>query len=249
MHSSVPSIQGSSRQGTYTYVFICYTCVLKYTRTTRARSALACAFTSPTPLPPPAALPLPMFQAVSPVLTYICAALVIDTRNHRRWETGKCALVALNLALQLVLARTVGDIGSDNQDDEWPRTVVRFVVALVTLDLSFASIHRMFHIVPVLWHFHKEHHSVTPPDMSGYKAQFCHPVEHVACNLFPVALSTWTAGLSWTCTTAFFCFAECSSVWAHADAYSYHAQHHTQPRRHFGLGGLITDRIERFIFQ
>lgn len=191
-----------------------------------------------------------MWQAVAPVIAYVCAALVIDTRNKRQWEVDKCKRVASNLTLQLVLARIVGDIGvSHRDDDEWSRMIARCVVALLTLDLAFASTHRLFHVIPMLWRMHKDHHSVAPPSMSGYEAQFCHPVEHVACNLVPAAIAAWASGLSHAGTTVFFCFAECNSVWAHADTRSYHALHHLEPWKHFGLGGMLSDRFERYPFQ
>jgi sterol desaturase/sphingolipid hydroxylase (fatty acid hydroxylase superfamily) len=57
----------------------------------------------------------------------------------------------------------------------WQTSAVRFVLALLALDLVRYGTHRLFHSVPFLWRIHEVHHS--DPDYDVSTAGRFHPIE------------------------------------------------------------------------
>ena len=185
-----------------------------------------------------------MTSALAPIVTYGVTAFVLDHANERQWEQTKCGRVALNLSIQFALSLWSGNIGPAEPNDDIVSLFLRIAVAAAVLDVLFGGVHRLFHAVPLLWEIHREHHSMPSADLAAYETFFCNPIEHIACNLFPVALSAWVSGMSNSLAVVFFCYATYGSVSAHSARDSYHFVHHAKPDSHYGLGGLFTQWVE-----
>ncbi len=73
-------------------------------------------------------------------------------------------------------------------------TIILYTIVLtVALDLSFYLIHYLMHLVPVLWEFHKVHHSATTmTPLTKYRS---HPVELVLITIVNTAVLGLVTGI------------------------------------------------------
>lgn len=91
------------------------------------------------------------------------------TRSQSRWSRwpSNLAIVALNtLLLRLLLPGASVGMAVVAEHHGWgllsvlaPSPALKFVIAIVLLDLAIYLQHVMFHAVPVLWRFHRMHHA------------------------------------------------------------------------------------------
>src|SRR2546423_9370551 len=64
---------------------------------------------------------------------------------------------------------------------------LQIVEAIILSDLVFYFVHRMFHVVPILWRFHAIHHSIE--ELDWLAAARVHPVDQIltkGASLFPI---------------------------------------------------------------
>lgn len=84
--------------------------------------------------------------------------------------------------------------------------LVQFIAIVILADIGYYWIHRMFHEVPALWHYHAVHHSIEDLDwLAGHRT---HPIDHiytrgasivlpVSLGFAPAALTVWAVFFSW----------------------------------------------------
>jgi sterol desaturase/sphingolipid hydroxylase (fatty acid hydroxylase superfamily) len=68
---------------------------------------------------------------------------------------------------------------------DMPRLVCDTVVFLAVQEILFFFLHRMVHVNKRMYQMiHKVHHTWTAPN--ALSSVYCHPLEHVLCNMFPL---------------------------------------------------------------
>jgi lathosterol oxidase len=92
--------------------------------------------------------------------------------------------------------------------------VAQFVLALLVADLAQYAVHRAFHAVPVLWRFHKVHHSVEAMDwLAGSRL---HLVDVIATRGL-VLLALLVAGFDQLAVYAYLALVSFHAVFIHAN--------------------------------
>lgn len=113
-------------------------------------------------------------------------------------------------------------------------------VLAVGEDVLFYSAHRLFHASGTLYRlFHKQHHGWV--DTRAIASQDAHPVEHLVCNVAPVAALAWLLHMNEQEVSVWVCTATASAVTAHLGG-TFHATHHRLQNVNFGVLGLM-DRL------
>ena len=104
--------------------------------------------------------------------------------TERRWgrhamllALSGAALAAIFRVTPVVLATAVAGSRFGILNRPWLPFTVRFVMALLALDLAHYGMHKIFHSVPYLWRVHQVHHS--DPDYDVSTAARFHPLEVV----------------------------------------------------------------------
>jgi sterol desaturase/sphingolipid hydroxylase (fatty acid hydroxylase superfamily) len=121
----------------------------------------------------------------------------------------------------------------------------RIVTAILTVEILFYSIHRLFH-TRRLYRFHKIHHSWV--HTAAISTLYSHPVEHLFSNIVPVMLSAWLAGFSFTEARLWHLFALIYTMVCSHGGYiiggwiDAHNLHHINGNYNFGVTGLL-DRV------
>lgn len=120
------------------------------------------------------------------------------------------------------------------------RVVLQALVVYLTVEVLFWATHRAFHAVPLLYRLHKVHHRHIVTE--GPDALDAHPLEHVVCNLLPVAAGPALAGLGLQWTLAWLGVATINTVVAHDRFDSHHGRHHLLQRGNYGIDAWM-DRL------
>ena len=95
----------------------------------------------------------------------------------------------------------------------WPQ-VVQFLAVLLVADLTQYVVHRAFHEVPVLWRFHRVHHSSEALDwLAGSRLHLVDVVVTRGLVLVPVALLGFAPGVVY----AYLVFVSVHAVFIHAN--------------------------------
>ena len=99
--------------------------------------------------------------------------------------------VALNAAAAVLATRALAAAGlaiRPSPVGAWP-LAAQFLVLLVVSDFLQWSVHNLLHRVPVLWTFHKVHHSITTMDFVGnFHFHWLEIVVYKAAQWLPLAL-------------------------------------------------------------
>jgi sterol desaturase/sphingolipid hydroxylase (fatty acid hydroxylase superfamily) len=141
----------------------------------------------------------------------------------RRWPSN-LAIVALNtFLLRILLPGVALGLAIEAERNRWGLlnaavlpTWVRFVLAIALLDLAIYLQHVMFHAVPVLWRFHRMHHSDLDFDVTT-GARF-HTGEIVLSACYKLAVVT-ILGVPATSFVAFEVALNATSMFNHGNVY------------------------------
>eukprot|EP00756_Hemistasia_phaeocysticola_P004276 Hpha_TRINITY_DN12727_c0_g1::TRINITY_DN12727_c0_g1_i2::g.114132::m.114132/K07750/E1.14.13.72, SC4MOL, ERG25; methylsterol monooxygenase len=124
-----------------------------------------------------------------------------------------------------------------------------FVCAVVSNEVLFYAVHRLFHEIPFLYRFHKQHHTYV--GSIGFAAEYAHPLEQVLANQGPTCLYMGLAyphPLVWLCWLGYrliltyehhsgYCF-KGSLLWkvglTNAESVEIHDHHHTSNKGSYG---------------
>lgn len=177
-----------------------------------------------------------MALMILPILGYIAIFRQIVDPNKYLTE------VYTNLIITWILNAFVPELNSETL--QTPHLVLRIIMAIVSIDLIFGSIHRLFH-TKLLWKFHVKHHELTKADLHGYNSLYSSIIEHIFANLLPAYLSsiwfTIDEKVFW------FSFMLINSAISHyydptnLKNPGYHQIHHIYPNRNFGTSFGLFD--------
>lgn len=95
----------------------------------------------------------------------------------------------------------------------WPsfwEFVLHIAAILLVEEILFYYTHRLAHWGPLYKWVHKEHHRFTAP--VAMSAIYCHPLEHLACNLLPVHAGPLLMGSHLSVCAAWYVFAVLNTV-------------------------------------
>ncbi len=144
------------------------------------------------------AIRLSVFLGVFGVLAMLEALLPRRARMLSRW-TRWLSNVGISLLNQVVVRTIVPAsavaVALMAQDREWGLLAlfdladwVEIVVAIIVLDLAVYLQHRIYHLVPILWRFHRMHHADTEFDVTtGIRF---HPVSVLLSALIKIGVAT-----------------------------------------------------------
>jgi len=118
-----------------------------------------------------------------------------------------------------------------------------FIGFVVTEEVLFYTLHRIFHSCPVLYsRIHAYHHRWTVP--VPMVALASHPVEHLLTNLVPVFCGPLLFATQWWQIQVWTLLATVNSVWSHSE-YSLtgfekrHILHHQKRIGNYGVLGIM----------
>lgn len=129
------------------------------------------------------------------------------------------------------------------------RFLLESIVIIMTAEVAFYYIHRMFHHPKLYVRFHKKHHEWTAP--IGISSIYCEPIEMALCNILPAALGPIIMRTHLLVTWVWMGVMFFSTTLAHS---GYHLPFLTSPEAHdyhhkmyncwFGSFGFL-DRLHR----
>lgn len=96
----------------------------------------------------------------------VIEALIPRTRAPARWR--RIAIAAGLFAINTVVVRTITVVQSSTD-------VARIVAAWIAAELGAYALHRAMHRIPLLWRFHRLHH--TPVPLAWEQSWWIHPVD------------------------------------------------------------------------
>lgn len=129
--------------------------------------------------------------------------------SHALAQVMSVAVLAPAVALGSVLA--VPSMQSAMQSLPW---IVQFALAVLVADLAQYGVHRSFHAVPVLWRFHKVHHSLEAMDwIAGSRL---HLVDVIVTRGL-VLLALLVAGFAQEAVYAYLALVSFHAVFIHAN--------------------------------
>jgi sterol desaturase/sphingolipid hydroxylase (fatty acid hydroxylase superfamily) len=112
---------------------------------------------------------------------------------------------------------------------------------IILEDFLFYSIHYLFHTKVVYW-IHKRHHewNVT----SGLISQYCHPIEQLLCNVFPIVFCGYIFRLNWFCFNIWINLATLNAIIVHSNfnmirVSTSHDIHHQYCKYNYGVTGMM----------
>lgn len=118
---------------------------------------------------------------------------------------------------------------------------------IVIEEIGFYYGHRLLHHPKLYKHFHKIHHEWTAP--SGIISAYCHPVEQVLSNLFPVWLGPMVMGSHMSVVWIWYVIAVLNTTVSHCGYHfpvlqspEAHDYHHLKFNQMFGVMGVL-DRL------
>jgi len=127
------------------------------------------------------------------------------------------ALVQLMSLLVLIPATQVGQALAIAPVQAWVQMapmVVQFLAVVLVADLAQYAVHRAFHAVPLLWRFHRVHHSVATMDwIAGSRLHLVDVVATRALVLLPIV----TLGFDQVAVYAYLGFVSLHAVFIHAN--------------------------------
>ena len=127
------------------------------------------------------------------------------------------ALVQLMSLLVLIPATRVGQALAIAPVQAWVQMVplvVQFAAIVLVADLAQYAVHRAFHAVPLLWRFHRVHHSVTTMDwIAGSRLHLIDVVITRGLVLLPIVM----LGFDEIAVYAYLAFVSLHAVFIHAN--------------------------------
>ncbi|XP_011187668.2 fatty acid hydroxylase domain-containing protein 2 [Zeugodacus cucurbitae] len=126
--------------------------------------------------------------------------------------------------------------------------VFDLALCCVLEEIIFYYGHRLLHYGALYRYIHKKHHEWTSP--IAVVAHYCHPIEHILANTFPIALSLGVVGAHLVTGWIFFAIATYNILSDHAGyafpwsliSVPFHDYHHATFNYNFGVYGWL-DRL------
>jgi sterol desaturase/sphingolipid hydroxylase (fatty acid hydroxylase superfamily) len=185
---------------------------------------------------------------------------------RRQWRVDLIYFAVSNLAVQLTTLLTLKPamVLFDWARSPWITAnvhrlpfIVQFLLILVLSDLTQYWVHRMFHVIPVLWRFHQIHHSVEVMDwLAGSRLHLIDAVVTRAISYVPIYIFGFSeramfAYVAWVVIQATFIHAnvrwELRWLSAILATPAFHHWHHSAEReavdKNFAVHLPILDRL------
>ena len=129
----------------------------------------------------------------------------------------------------------------------WPSFVefiFHFLLIVLVEEIGFYYTHRLAHHPRLYKHIHKKHHQYTAP--IAISAVYCHPLEHLICNVGPIHLGPVLFGAHLSTCCAWYVAATLSTLNSHSGYHlpffpspEPHDFHHLKFNNNFGVLGLL----------
>jgi sterol desaturase/sphingolipid hydroxylase (fatty acid hydroxylase superfamily) len=116
---------------------------------------------------------------------------------------------------------------------------ISLFLCMSCVEVGFYYSHRLLHHPRLFGPLHRWHHEFRAPVAAG--ALYCHPVEHVLCNLLPVLVGPILCGMPWLWATAWFAIATVNTVVVHSGygPLTRHDAHHARVTGNYGVMGVL----------
>ncbi len=122
-------------------------------------------------------------------------------------------------------------------------SMTRIPIYIILVDLIFYISHRIFHAIPYLYKFHKEHHATKI--IIAANGLDSHIIEHIFVNMASIFIPYIILGFSKSALYIYIAYASFSAASSHS-GYKHsllHNLHHKLNNVNYGTGLYIMDRI------
>ncbi|GBM46615.1 Fatty acid hydroxylase domain-containing protein 2 [Araneus ventricosus] len=126
------------------------------------------------------------------------------------------------------------------------RTLSDLLCCIFLQEVLYFYNHRFLH-TPLMFKYHKLHHQWHSP--IAITAAYCHPVEHLTANLFPMLMGPLVLGSHLSTTWIWISMATAGTLFLHSGFHilplptsEFHDYHHEKKHHNFGIWGLM-DRL------
>ncbi|GFY76461.1 fatty acid hydroxylase domain-containing protein 2 [Trichonephila inaurata madagascariensis] len=118
------------------------------------------------------------------------------------------------------------------------------LLSIAVEEILFYYLHRILHHPSLYKHYHKKHHEFTSP--IAISAIYCHPVEHILCNLLPVLVPWILIDTHVLSMWAWVALSSPLGVMLHSGYHlplaqppEFHHYHHMKFNQNYGILGIL----------
>lgn len=144
----------------------------------------------------------------------------------------------------LMVLRTNGEYTETSSWPSFTTFVLHFAAFLLVEEILFYYSHRIAHWGPIYRFVHKRHHEFRAP--VAMSAIYCHPLEHLFCNLIPVHAGPLLCGSHLSVAAVWYTMAVLNTINAHSGYHlplfpspEAHDYHHLTFTQNFGVLGIL----------